>query len=151
MKSYQNILCATDCSDFCMIAAERAAEIARLYGAQLTLLHVVEHFPVNRSNQIIAPEDVDPKFYREQHARKSLAKLAQYLDCDTAAQEVRVSTRAAKHAIVRVAKEQNADLIVVATHGRHGLTSILGSTAYGVTHAAPCDVMVVSARRAAGA
>lgn len=151
MKSYRNVLCATDCSDFCIAAAERAAEMARFHGAQLTLLHVVEHFPVDRSNHIIAPENVDPKTYREQQARISLAKLAQHLKYDTAAQEVRFSTRAAKHTIVRVAKEQNADLIVVATHGRHGLTSILGSTAYGVTHTSPCDVMVVSAQRAIAA
>ena len=151
MKRYQNILCATDCSDFCIIAAERAAELARLYGAQLSLLHVVEHFGVNSSNEIIAPENIDPKVYREQQARKSLAKLAQHLEYETAAQKVRFSTRTAKHAIIRVSKELNVDLIVVATHGRHGLTSILGSTAYGVTHGAPCDVMVISAHRAVGA
>jgi len=151
MKSYQNVLCATDFSVYCRAAAERAADMARHYGAQLTLLHVVEHFPVNRSNEIIAPEDVDPKAYREQRSRESLAELAQHLEYDTVAQEVRFSTQAAKHGIVRFAEEQNTDLIVVATHGRHGITSILGSTAYGVSHTAPCDVLIVRAHCEVGA
>lgn len=145
MKRLQNILCATDFSEHCGAAVKRAVEIARLYGARLTLLHVVEHFPVNRSNELISPEDIDPKHYREQQAKKSLEKLAQSLDYDKVVQEVRFSTYAAKHEIVRFAREQDTDLIVVATHGRHGITSILGSTSYGVTHTAPCDVMVISA------
>lgn len=145
MKRYKNILCATDFSDHCKIAAERAVEIAQYYGARLTLLHVVENFPVDRSNEIIAPEDVDPAAYREQRASESLAKLAQYLRTDTVMQEVRFSTQSAKHKIVRFAEDQNIDLIVVATHGHHGIFSILGSTAYGVSHRSPCDVMMVRA------
>ena len=60
MERYQNILCATDFSNHCRAAAERAADMAARYGAQLTLLHVVEYFPVDRSNVEIAPENVDP-------------------------------------------------------------------------------------------
>ena len=145
MKRYQNILCATDFSDYCRVAAVRAAEMARYYGARLTLLHVVENFPVDRSNEIIAPEDVDPAAYHERYARESLAALEQHLEFDNAMLEVRFSTQSAKQKIVRFAKEQNIDLIVVATHGRHGIFSILGSTAYGVSHRSPCDVMMVRA------
>lgn len=147
MKSYQKIMCATDCSDFCRVATERAAELARFYDAQLYLFHVVEHFPVNRSNELIAPEDVDPKEYHEKRVHNSLAELARSLGYEKVAQEVRFSSRTAKHAIVRFAREQDVDLIVMATHGRHGLTSTLGSTSYGVTHTAPCDVMVISSHK----
>jgi len=145
MKKFKNVLCAVDFSKYCRNAAERAAEIARFYGARLTLLHVVEHFGVNRSNVLISPEDIDPRYYHEQQAKKSLAELARSLDYDKVEQEVRFSTQAAKRAIVRYAGEKNTDLIVVATHGRHGITSILGSTSYGVTHMARCDVLVISA------
>jgi len=143
MKRYRNILCATDFSDYCTAAAERAAEMAQLYGAKLTLLHVVEHFPVDMSNDIIGPEDVDPAVYREERARDALAKLAQHLKTDKAMQQVLFSTDSAKHEIVRYAKDQNVDLIVLATHGRHGVFAILGSTAYAVSHRAPCDVMMI--------
>ena len=42
-----------------------------------------------------------------------------------------------------IAAEIGADLIVVGSHGRHGIALILGSTANGVLHGAPCDVLAV--------
>ncbi|MGA8862908.1 MAG: universal stress protein [Gallionella sp.] len=146
MKDYRNILCATDFSVHCKAAAERAVEIARRYGAKLTLLHVVEYFPEDRSNQLIAPEDSEPAAYRKQQANNLLAKFADELGCADARREVNFSTRSARHGIIRFAEEQSIDLIVVATHGRHGIASILGATAYGVVHRAPCDVLAVRAK-----
>jgi len=52
--------------------------------------------------------------------------------------------------VQRFAKEQNVDLIVVGTHGQHGLTALLGSTTEGVAHMAPCDVLVIRAHGSAG-
>lgn len=43
----------------------------------------------------------------------------------------------------RLAKEQRCDLIVVGSHGRHGLALLLGSTANDILHGAPCDVLAV--------
>jgi len=48
-----------------------------------------------------------------------------------------------KTEIIRVAQENGVDLIVVGSHGRHGLALLLGSTANGVLHYAPCDVLAV--------
>jgi universal stress protein A len=47
---------------------------------------------------------------------------------------------------VRIAKERGVDLIVVGSHGRHGLQLLLGSTANGVLHLAECDVLAVRVR-----
>jgi universal stress protein A len=145
MEGYRNILCATDFSDHCRVAAERAADLARRYGARLTLLHVVEHFPVDRSNVDIAPEDIDPADYHRDKACSALADLAKHLRFAEARQEVRFCTQSAQHEILRHAKEHKTDLIVIASHGRHGITSILGSTTYGLTHKSPCDVMAIRA------
>jgi universal stress protein A len=60
-------------------------------------------------------------------------------------QEVRFSPHSAKREIMHFAKEQNVDLIVVGTHGQHGLTDLLGSIAVGVAHMAPCDVLAIRA------
>ena len=50
----------------------------------------------------------------------------------------------AGHEILETAKEEAVDLIVIATHGRSGLThAILGSTAQKVVRRAPCPVLVV--------
>lgn len=146
MEGYQNVLCATDFSNYGEVAAERAADMAQRDGAQLTLLHVVEYFPEVSSNQVITPGGRDPVAYREEIARESLAELAGHLGYEKVVQEVRFSTHSAKDEIVRFAEEENIDLIVVASHGHHGLSCILGSTAYGVTHNAPCDVLAVRAR-----
>ena len=146
MKNYQSILCATDFSVHCKAAAERAVEMARLYGARLTLLHVVEYFPEDRSNELIAPEDSEPSAYRKRQAHTLLAKFAEDLGCVEAGREVSFSTRSARHGIIRFAEEQSIDLIVVATHGRHGIARILGATAYGVVHRARCDVLAVRAK-----
>jgi nucleotide-binding universal stress UspA family protein len=76
MKAYRNILCATDFSVHCRAATERAVERARLYRARLTLLHVVEYFPEYRSNELIVPEDSQPRAYRKQEAYTLLEKFS---------------------------------------------------------------------------
>ena len=47
----------------------------------------------------------------------------------------------------RLAKEQRCDLIVVGSHGRHGLALLLGSTANDILHGAPCDVLAVRLKK----
>ena len=145
MESYRNILCAIDFSPFSEAAVDRAAILARDTGAQLTLLHVVEYFPVDRSNEQIAPENTDPEQYRMSRAHEGLADQARRLEEIESLQEVVVSEHSAKHEIVRFAKERQMDLIVVASHGRHGISALLGSTTTGVLHTASCDVLAVRA------
>lgn len=143
MAGYKQILCATDFSPHCRVAAERAVALARLLGAKMTLLHVVDHFPQDRSNKIIAPENEDPAAYRKEAARTSLAELVAELGCTDAAQEICFTTRAAKYEIIDFVEEQQVDLVVVASRAHHGIAGLLGSTANGLVHAAPCDVLVV--------
>jgi len=144
MEGYRNILCAIDFSPYSESAVERAAVLARDTGAQLTMLHVVEFFPEDRSNEQIAPEDTDPAQYRMSRARAELAEQAQRLGEIEAAQEVVVSEHSAKHEIVRFAEERKMDLIVVASHGLQSISALLlGSTADGVLHTATCDVLLV--------
>lgn len=143
MEDYRNILCAVDFSPYSVAAAERAASMARSHGARFTLLHVVEYFPEDRSNEQIAPEDVDPAQYRTSRAREALADLAGRLQEMETVREVIVSEHSAKYEIVRFAENRQMDLIVLASHGRHGIGALLGSTADGVLHAAPCDVLAV--------
>jgi len=45
--------------------------------------------------------------------------------------------------IHHIAEEIGADLVIVGSHGRHGLALLLGSTANGVLHGAKCDVLAV--------
>lgn len=151
MKSYRNILCATDFSSFSDRACVHATKLAKESGATLTLLHVVEHFPVDRSNEEIAPEDVDPKVFREQKAREELETQAARTGCPEARREVTFSTHAADHEIVRYAGANGVHLIVLASHGHKGIAARLGSTANAVHQHAACEVVVVPAEGEQGA
>jgi universal stress protein A len=77
-------------------------------------------------------------------AKTRLAKLAEklYVPKD----RLWLEMGSPKIEIIRVAKENKVDLIVVGSHGRHGLALILGSTANGVLHHANCDVLAVRLR-----
>jgi len=145
METYQNILCATDFSQYSYVAAQRAAELAERYGAQLTLLHMLEYFPEDRSNVQIAPENADPEKFREEKAREALAELARQLGVEGAEQAVVFSTHSAKHVISPFAREHNIDLIVLASHGHQWISALPGSTATGLAQSSPCDILVVRA------
>lgn len=146
MKAYQHILCAIDFSHQNEEAVERAAELARMHNAQLTLFHVVEYFPEDRSTLLIAPEDVDPAVYEKNRASKMLTDLATKLDHSDTQIDVRLSPHSAKHEIIGFAQNNSVDLIVLATHGHHGIFALLGSTASGIAHSSPCDVLTVRSR-----
>ena len=75
------------------------------------------------------------------HATGRLQELAQKLGFPDAPRWIEVGSP--KREITRVAEEQNVDLIVVGSHGRHGLGALLGATADGVVHYAHCDVLAV--------
>jgi universal stress protein A len=77
-------------------------------------------------------------------AKKRLTKLAERLNVPQ--DRMWLEMGSPKLEIVRVAKENNVDLIIVGSHGRHGLALLLGSTANGVLHHAVCDVLAVRLR-----
>jgi universal stress protein A len=74
-------------------------------------------------------------------AKTKLTALAKDLNVDEA--DLRLETGSPKQEIIRIAEEIQADLIVLGSHGRHGLALLLGSTANGVLHYAGCDVLAV--------
>jgi universal stress protein A len=142
MGIYERIVCAVDFSHYSKATCLRAIEVARHFGAHLTLLNVVEYFPENRSNEVIAPENIDPAVYHEGEARKGLIELTRCLQYEDADIQVLFSSHSAWHEIVRFAGEQKMGLIVIGSHGKRGITALLGSTANGVVNHAPCDVFV---------
>ncbi len=81
--------------------------------------------------------------YLTREGYKLLAEFAKRIGANKREQIVVSSTRTATHAIVEYAKEQDINLIVVGSHGKHGIDVLLGSTANGVMHRAPCDVLAV--------
>jgi universal stress protein A len=125
--------------------SKRAVELAQLYNAKLTLIHVVEYFPEDRSNIQIASEDADPMHFREQEALEAMHRLVQQIGSDEVEKIITFSSHSARYEIIRYTEEHKMNLIVIASHGHHGITSILGSISNGVVHNSPCDVLVVRA------
>jgi universal stress protein A len=141
---YRHVLFAADFSDDAPRVGERAREIARRCGARLSFIHVVEDLNINLGGGYellpVLPELPDEALLRE--ARELLGELARRLDAADAEKWV-VNAPSTKEGILGAARDHGADLIVVGSHGRHGLALLLGSTANAVLHGAPCDVLAV--------
>ncbi len=142
MASYRKVLLATDLSEFSSLLANKAMEIVNGFGAELNLLHVFELMPMldPSYDEILAP-DYDLAEQMQEIAEGKLEKLSSTLDVPKEKQYF--ETGSPSREIVRVAKEQNIDLIIIGTHGRHGLGILLGSTASSVVHHADCDVLTI--------
>jgi len=142
MGDYKHILLAVDFSAHGEEAADRAKDLADKYQAKLSVVHVVDNLPLtDAAYGPVIPFDLDLTEELMTAAKDRLAKLADKLgiaeDCQ------RVAVGSPKLEIIRIAEEDQADLIVVGSHGRHGLALLLGSTANGVLHHAHCDVLAV--------
>jgi universal stress protein A len=141
MAAYRHILIALDLGADCAAVGQRGVELARQSGAMVSLIHVIEHVPLDPGNELLVAQDLDLERQMLDNARARLSALAVELGVPEAAQGV--ETGSMRREILRVAGELAADLIVVGSHGRHGLALLLGSTANAVLHGAACDVLAV--------
>lgn len=145
MSNYQHILCAVDLGDDSLLVAARAAELAKLYQAQLSLLHVVEYIPIDLANELVLPQQQEIEQQLVDQATVHLSSLAKTLDVNPLHQAVIQGST--KSGIIEYAQDQGVDLIVLGRHGRHGISRLLGSVANAVLHHADCDVLAIRISR----
>jgi universal stress protein A len=141
--AYKHVLLAVDFSPATEPTARRAVELAQHYGARLSLIHVVEYLPVPMDTELMLPPLAGVEEQLMENARRRLAQTAERLNIADAPRHVELGST--KLEILRVAGAERVDLIVVGSHGRHGLARMLGSTASAVLHGAHCDVLAVRA------
>lgn len=142
MALYQHVLLAVDFFEHGGQVVQKARQIAEQNNARLSLVHVVDNLPItDPAYGPIIPFDVDLTQELLEATKKRLAELGAKLDVPVERQWLEMGSP--KLEIVRVAEENQVDLIVVGSHGRHGLALLLGSTANGVLHHAQCDVLAV--------
>jgi universal stress protein A len=141
---YRHILLAADLSPDGDQVARRAMAMAAQCGATLSLVHVVSPAPVDPSADYLVATTAQMDIDLARLAREQLADFARRLALADARQWVRVGS--VKGEIVQLAEQQGVDLIVVGSHGRHGLGLLFGSTADAVLRAAPCDILAVRCR-----
>lgn len=141
MATYQHLLLAVDFSPDSETVVQRARDLARHHDARLSLLHVTEYVPVDMANELVLPQEVELDQDLNDLAVKRLAELGERIGIAGTDQHVLQGNTRGE--IQRLAEELGVDLIVLGSHGRQGLQRLLGSTANGVLHGAPCDVLAV--------
>jgi nucleotide-binding universal stress UspA family protein len=142
MGAFRHVLVATDFSDCSSEAIDVAIELARRYDAALTLLHVYEVPSYAYGEMVYAPIDfVTPiREAAEKSLKSAHAELAQRFP---GAKSV-LRAGAAWEQIVGAVQELKADLVVVGTHGRRGLShALLGSVAERVVQRSLVPVLTV--------
>jgi universal stress protein A len=135
---YKHILFATDLTEDTDYILEKVKGMRTYTGAKLSLIHVVEPLP-GYSYAYLGIEDIEGQLIEE--SKTAIAKLGTQLNVD--AKDLWVEVGPTKSKILGVADDIGADLIICGSHGRHGLSLLLGSTANAILHGAKCDVLTV--------
>ncbi|SEP13296.1 universal stress protein [Aquisalimonas asiatica] len=141
MTPYNTILLAVDFTPDASRIAARARQLAYASEASLHLIHVVEHIPIDAAGEFLGPPQAELHQEMVTTAEERLLEYARAEGLETAQRTVAAGYT--KQEILEHAETIAADLIVVGSHGRHGLALLLGSTANAVLHGAPCDVLAV--------
>ena len=140
MSEYKKIMLAVDLTEESLKVAERATQLVNAFDAELHVVHVIEPLslayggdvPMDLSTVQEQIQDQAAAHLREFSATLNVPETRQHLIFGRPESEIQ-----------RTAEEAGADIIVVGSHGRHGLALLLGSTANGVLHGATCDVLAV--------
>lgn len=138
---YTHILVAVDLTEECREVIQRAQALANSSSAKLSLINVVEPMAMAFGGDV--PMDLSMLQQQQfEQARERLDNFAKGYP-ELAPEQRHLAYGQPRQEIHRLAEEQHCDLIVVGSHGRHGLALLLGSTANDVLHGAPCDVLAV--------
>lgn len=148
MKLFDKILCAVDFDESAAVVLHFARDLARQNGATLCALHVAP-LPLNATE--FSPIPMDPYPVWEKTARAELEKLAAaHLEGREVTYQIETRSGEAADGILGQAEEMDADLIVLATHGRKGVSHLLlGSVAERVIRRSLRPVLVVRPKEGA--
>lgn len=140
MNSYQHLLVAVDFTESIGSVIERAQKLAKSDASKLSLVHVIEPAPVDFLDQTMLV-DINLDELLKKTAKQQLHRLAEKYGIDDS--DCYLEVGSVKTEILRLVGDLPADLLVVGSHGRHGVALLLGSTANAVLHGASCDVLAV--------
>ncbi len=140
MSTYSHILVGLDLSDECDAILSKSAALASVCGAKLSVAHVFEPLTFAFGGDL--PVDLsEAQKVMEAKVKRRLDQIATPLNIPEENQIICIGLTADElHA---VALERKADLIIVGSHGRHGLAALFGNTANGVIRGAHCDVLAI--------
>lgn len=138
---YRHIILGLDLHPECdLTIVRKALNFAKTFGAKLTLVHAVEHLNTYGIGQAY-PGILNVENELLEMAANELTKIGN--EFGIAPEHRVVELGSPKIVLFHQAEQKNADLIVVGSHGRHGLALLLGSTANSVLHNSKWDVLTI--------
>jgi nucleotide-binding universal stress UspA family protein len=147
MIALEKILVATDFSEPSEAALAYGRELARSFGAALTLVHVVENvlsraYGIDGGVMLIDPElQRQIEAAAQEHVERNIFEEDRKV---LKATSVVLVSNAPAEAIINFARQSKIDLIVMGTHGRGGVAHlVMGSVSERVVRTAPCPVLTV--------
>jgi universal stress protein A len=140
MSVYKHILIGLDLSPESQQVIDRVKFLFANSDTKISICHVLEPLAFTYGGDI--PVDLsDVQTQLQEQATGRLAALAEQLNVIPEDQHIILGHPAQE--MHNMAKNDEVDLIVVGSHGRHGLALIFGSTSNSVMHGASCDVLAV--------
>ncbi len=144
---YKKILVPLDGSEFSRKALDHAEKLAKIFDSELLLLQVVPFMPIYGSPELVTPLIVDEK--QKEAAEKYLNNLSEELR--KRGMKVASAVRTGQQVpleIIDFAKANGADLIVMSTHGRSGITRwVLGSVTHKVLTRGETPVLLLRSKQ----
>jgi nucleotide-binding universal stress UspA family protein len=144
----KRILAPTDFSSHSDTAVRFACQLAERLGSKLHLLHILSEILPTGPDPLLMPV-MPPQFYKdnEDRAKETLEHLLKSGWGEPCAVVRAVRWGSPVESIVSYALEESIDMIVIATHGRTGLSHVLlGSVAERIVREAPCPVLTIRDR-----
>jgi len=139
----RRILVPVDFSEASMQAARLAADLCRRFGAQMELLHAWTP-PWFLASELRLASGMSVVEYGQNEANAGLTTFVRTAELGPELSGQRVLQEPAAPAILRIAAQENFDLVVMGTHGRGALKRLLlGNTAHKTVVHAPCPVLAV--------
>jgi len=144
---FNNILLASDGSDYALRAAETTAELARSLGSAVTVLHVFTLPVVQTAMPGLPSVSLEPgavNAYMEEVQDAVAKRTGKVFDSAGLSYQILMEAGHPAEVIVRVAEDQKFDLIVMGSRGMSAIKSfLLGSVSDRVLHHAHCPVLIV--------
>ena len=140
MSAYKHILVGLDLSTESQQVVNRVKFLFDNTNTKISICHILAPLAFTYGGDI--PVDLsDVQTQLQDQAKERLSALGAELNVSAEDQHVILGHPAQE--MHSMAKNFNMDLIVVGSHGRHGLSLIFGSTSNSVLHGAECDVLAV--------
>jgi len=143
MSIYKHILVATDFGDECEKVAKKAISLAN-GDAKVSLIHVLEPLDSIYGGEAYGATAIQLQQIQDEINKNTeghLKAFGEKMGIPQDNQHLHVGHHTKE--IRQFAQENACDLIVVGSHGRHGLGLLMGSTANSILHGAECDVLAV--------